>query len=201
MELTKAQQNFFADLDLAKALEASKGKVHFGFTHKGCGIEVEAYCSCDADIIVRRKDRAGVVSAPDKRLSIFNIPDTMNVSAEHVLRMVYAKAQKTVDSQLKKAWLDTPYVEQWYVAVLESRTEFTTNTEESRYRIEVSESPDDDSATVAKLFMSDGPIHTFTISQPYHTGQTAKSLLNLAEAIAEAWHDAVLSESNEEEPK
>lgn len=54
MELTKAQRNFFADLDLDKALAAGDGKVHFDFHHKGHTIAVEAYCSCDADIIVRR---------------------------------------------------------------------------------------------------------------------------------------------------
>lgn len=34
MKLTKAQRDFFADLDLDKALAAGGGKVHFDFPHK-----------------------------------------------------------------------------------------------------------------------------------------------------------------------
>ena len=201
MELTKTQRNFFADLDLNKALAAGEGKVHFDFPHKGHIIAVEAYCSCDADIIVRRKDKAGVVSAPDKRLSIFNIPDTMNVAAEKVLRMVYGEAANPVNAQLKQAWLTTPYVERWHVSVRGPRTEFTATDGEDQYLIEVTASPDDASDTVAELFLAGTQIHTFTIPQPYYNGQTAQSLLNLAEAITEAWRDAVLAESDEGESK
>jgi hypothetical protein len=201
MELTKDRRNFFADLDLDKALAAGGGKVHFDFPHKGHAIAVEAYSSCDADIIVRRKAKDGVVHEPDKRLSMFNIPDTTNVSAQKVLRMVYEEATKPVDSQLKQAWLDTPYVERWYVSVRGSYTEFSTNTEEARYLIKVTESPDDESDTVAELFMSGAQIHTFTISQPYHNEHTAHSLLNLADAITEAWRDAVLAQYDEGESK
>lgn len=192
MELTKTQQNFFADLDLDNALEAGGGKVHFDFTHKDHTISVEAYCSCDADIIVRRKARAGVVHEPDTRLSMFNIPDTTNVSAQQVLRMVYEEAVKPVDSQIKQVWFDTPYVDRWHVSVRGASTEFTTSTEEAQYLIKVTKSPDDESATVAELFVSGAPIHTFIIQQPYRNGQTARSLLNLTEAIAEAWRGAVL---------
>lgn len=201
MELTNARRNFFADLDLDKALAAGCGKVHFDFTHKGHTISVEAYCSCDADIIVRRKAKDGVVHTPDKSLSMFNIPDTTNVSAQKVLRMVYEEAAKPVDFQIKQAWLDTPYVEQWYVSVRGSYTEFSTDTEEASYLIKVTESPDDKSDTVAELFISGSQIHTFTIPQPYPSDRTSKSLLYLAEAINVAWRDAVLSEHNEEESK
>lgn len=201
MELTKKQRNFFADLDLDKALEASDGKVHFDFTHKDHIITVEVYCSCDADIIVRRKTNDGVVHEPDKRLSLYNIPGTTNVSAGQVLRMVYEGTVKPVDSPLKQAWLATPYVERWHVSVRGAFAEFSTNTGEAQYLIEVTESPDDDSDTVAELFVSGEKIYTFTITQPYHNVQTARSLLNLAEAINEAWRDAVLSDYNEEESK
>ena len=81
MPLTKTQRNFFASLDLDAALAAGEGKVHFDFTNKDYTIAVEAYSTCDADIIVRRKAKSGVVSAPDRRLSLLNIPDTTNVSA------------------------------------------------------------------------------------------------------------------------
>lgn len=201
MELTKTQRNFFADLDLDAALAAGEGKVHFDFTHKDHIIVVEAYCSCDADIIVRHKDKAGFVHEPDGHLSVFNIPDTTNVSAEKVLRMVYEEAVKPVASQLKQAWLDTPYVEWWHVSVGWSYTEFSTATEEARYLIRVTESPDDESDTVAELFMSGAQIHTFTIPQPYHNEHTAHSLRNLADAITEAWRDAVLADYDEEESK
>ena len=201
MELTKAQRNFFAALDLDAALAAGKEKVHFDFTHKDHTISVEAYSTCDADIIVRRKAKAGVAAAPDKLLSLFNIPDTTNVSAEKVLRMVHAEASTPVDSQLKQAWLDTPYVERWHVSVRRSCTKFTTNTEEAWYVIIVTESPEDESHTVAELFISGAKIHTFTISQPYHTDLTAQILLNLAEAINAAWSEAVLDNCNEGESK
>ena len=198
MELTKAQKNFFADLDLDKALADGEGKVHFYFTHKDHIIAVEAYCSCDADIIVRHKDKAGVVSAPDKRLSMFNIPDTTNVSAEKVLRMLYEEAANPVNSQLIQAWRITPYVDRWNVSVRGPCTEFSTRNGEAQYLIEVTESPDDSSATVAELFLSGAQIYTFTIPQPYHNGQTARSLMHLAEAINGAWRDVVLSEHYEE---
>lgn len=180
MELTKTQRNFFSDLDLDKALAAGEGKVHFDFTHNDYTIAVEAYYSCDADIIVRCKAKGGVVHEPDKHLSMFNIPDTTNVSAEKVLRMVYEAASKPADAKLKQAWLDTPYVERWDVSVQGACTEFSTRTEAAEYLIEVTESPDDDSDTVAELFMSGDSTCTFTIPQPYHTRQTAQSLLNLA---------------------
>ena len=192
MELTKAQQNFLADLNLDAALAAGAGKVHFEFTHKNHIVTVEAYCSCDADIIVRRKDGAGVVSAPDGYLSLFDIPNTTNVSAEKVLRAVYEKALTPVDSQLKRAWLDTPYVELWHVSVQGACTEFSTDTEDARYNIEVTKSPEDGTATVAELSMSGAQIHTFIIPQPYPNAQTARSLLELAESITEAWREAVL---------
>lgn len=175
--------------------------MHFEFTHKDHIIAVEAYCSCDADIIVRHKDKAGVVSAPDKRLSLHNIPDTTNVSAKKVLRMVYEGAVNPVNVQLKQAWLDTPYVERWHVSVQSAYTEFSTRIEEVSYTIVVAESPDDESDTVAELFMSGARIHTFAIPQPYHNGQTAQSLRNLADAINEAWRDAVLADHDEEESK
>lgn len=192
MELTKTQRNFFADLDLNKAIAAGEGKVHFAFTHKAHTVTVEAHSTCDADIIVRRAANAGVVSGPDKRLSMFNIPDTTNVSAEKVLRMVYEEASTHVDSKIKQAWLDTSYVERWQVSVLDSCTEFSTNTGKTKYLIEVTESPDDGNATAAELFRSGDSICTFTIPQPYNSDQTAQSLLDLAEAITEAWRDAVL---------
>ena len=191
MELTKTQRNFFADLDLDKALAAGEGKVHFDFPHNGHIISVEAYCSCDADIIVRRKDKAGVVSAPDKRLSLFNIHGTTNVAAKKVLRIVYSDP---VDSQLKQAWLDTPYVERWNVSVQGAHTEFSTMCGDARYTIEVSANINDAGATVAELFLEGTQIHTFTIPQPYYNGHTAQSLRNLAEAITEAWRGAVLDE-------
>lgn len=198
MEMTKVQRNFFADLDLDWAIKAGEGKVHFDFTHKDYIISVEAYCSCDADIIVRHKDKSGVVSAPNKRLSMYNIPDTTNVSAEKVLRMAYAEAVNPGNSQLQQAWLDTPYVEQWHVYGRGTYTEFTTHTEAAQYRIEVTESPDDESDTVAELFVSGAQIYTFIIPQPYHNGQTARSLLDLAEAITEAWRDALLDQPDGE---
>lgn len=201
MELTKEQRDFFAELDFDKALAAGDGKVHFDFTHKNHNITVEAYCSCDADIVVRRKAKGGVVTGPDNSLSMFNIPDTTNVSAEKVLRMVYEAATTPVDSPLKQAWRDTPYVDQWNVSVRWSCTAFSTDIEEAQYMIEVTESPDDESITVAELFLSGDQIHTFTIPQPYIRDQTAKSLMNLAEALNAAWRDAVLSEYNEEESK
>lgn len=192
MDLTKTQRNFFADLDLNKAIAAGEGKVNITFTHKASTITVEAHSTCDADIIVRRAAKVGVASYPDTRLSLFNIPNTMNVSAEKVLRMVYEEASTHVASKIKQAWLDTSYVERWHVSVLDSCTEFSTNTGETKYLIEVTESPDDDSATVAELFRSGDSICTFTIQQPYNSDHTAQSLLNLAEAITEAWRDAAL---------
>lgn len=201
MELTKAQRNFFADLDLDKALAAGEGKVHFEFTHNGCVVEVAVFCSCDADIIVKPKDSAGNAACSDTNLSLLNIPDTTNVSGPEVLRRVTAEAGKSEYSPLKKAWLATPYVEWWNVAVRWSCTAFSTDIEEVQYTIEVTESPDDDRVTVAELSLSGTQIYTFTIAQPYNSDPTAKSLMNLAEAINVAWRDAVLSEYNEEESK
>lgn len=201
MELTKEQRNFFADLDLDKAIAAGEGKVHFEFTHKGCVVEVAVFCSCDADIIVKPKDSVGNLACRDTNLCLLNIPGTTNVSGPEVLRMVYEEAGKSGYSMLKHAWLDTPYVERWHVSVRWSCTVFSTHNEEVQYTIEVTESPDDDSVTVAELFMTDEHVHTFTIPQPYHTDQTAKSLMHLAESINVAWHEAVLSEYNEEESK
>lgn len=43
MELTKAQLDFFADLDLDSTIKAGEGKVHFTFTHKGHAVEVAAH--------------------------------------------------------------------------------------------------------------------------------------------------------------
>ena len=201
MKLTKEQRNFFADLDLDKALAAGEGKVHFNFNHKGCVVEVAVFCSCDADIIVKPKNTAGNTSCPNTNLCLLNIPDTTNVSGPEVLRMVHAEAGKSEYSPLKKAWLDTPYVERWNVSVRWSCIAFSTNSEEFQYTIEAIESPDDDSVTVAELFLSGDQIYTLTIPQPYPSDPTAESLTNLAEAINAAWHDAVLSECNEEEPK
>lgn len=201
MELTKEQRNFFADLDLDKALAAGEGKVHFDFTHKGRIVEVAVFCSCDADIVVKPKYKAGNEPCPDTGLCLLNIPGTTNVSGPEVLRMVHAEANKSGYSPLKKAWLATPYVDRWDVSVRWSCTAFSTDIEEVQYTIEVTESPDDDSVTVAELSLSGDPIHTFTIQQPYHRAQTAKSLMNLAETINVAWRDAVLSEYNEEESK
>lgn len=172
--------------------------MHFDFTHKGCVVEVAVFCSCDADIIVKPKDNAGNTSCPDTRLCLLNIPDTTNVSGPEVLRMVHAEAGKSEYSPLKKAWLTTPYVERWNVAVRWSCTAFSTDIDEVRYKIYVTESPDDDSDTVAELFLAEDRIYTFTIPQPYSRDQTVKSLRNLAGAINVAWRDAVLSEYNEE---
>lgn len=201
MELTKEQRNFFADLDLDKAIAAGEGKVHFDFHHKGCVVEVAVFCSCAADIIVKPKGTAGNTSCPDTNLCLLNIPNTTNVSGPEVLRMVHAEAGKPEYSQLKKAWLATPYVERWEVAVRWSCTAFSINIEEDQYTIEVTESPDDDSVTVAELFLSGDPIYTFTIPKPYRTVQTVQSLSNLAEAITLAWRDAVLNETYVEESK
>lgn len=201
MELTKEQRNFFADIDLDKAIAAGEGKVHFDFKHKGCVVEVAVFCSCDADIIVKPKANAGNASCPAANLCLMNIPGTTNMSGPEVLRMVHAEAGKPEYSPLKKAWLDTPYVERWNVAVRWSCTAFSTDIEEVQYTIDVTESPDDDSVTVAELFLAGDQIYTFTIPQPYTRDQTAKSLMNLAEAINVAWRDAVLCEYNEEESK
>ena len=102
MELTKEQRNFFADLDLDKAIAASEGKVHFDFPHKGRIVEVAVFCSCDADIIVKPKGNAGNASCPDTNLCLLNIPDTTNVSGPEVLRRVHAEACKSEYSTLKK---------------------------------------------------------------------------------------------------
>jgi hypothetical protein len=201
MKLTKEQRNFFAGLDLDKAIAAGEGKVHFEFTHKGCVVEVAVFCSCDADIIVKPKYNAGKASCPATNLCLINIPDTTNVSGPELLRRVHAEAGKAEYSPLKQAWLDTPYVEWWNVSIRWSCTEFSANTGEDEYRIEVTESPDDDSTTVAELFLSGDQIYTFTIPQPYPSYPAVKSLRDLAEAINAAWRDAVLSEYNEEESK
>lgn len=201
MELTKEQRNFFADLDLDKALAAGEEKVHFQFPHKDHVVYVEAYSMSCADIIVRRKTKAGVVSDPDGYLSMFDISGTTNVSGPEVLRMVHEEAGKSGYSPLKKAWLATPYVERWDVSVRWSCTAFSTDIGEAQYLIEVTESPDDDRVTVAELSLSGDSIYTFTIPQPYHSDQTVQSLLNLAEAITLAWRDAVLDETYGEESK
>lgn len=201
MKLTKAQRDFFADLDLGKAIAAGEGKVHFDFTHKEHIVEVAVFCSCDADIVVKRKGKAGAALCPDTDLCLLNIPGTTNVSATVVLRTVRAEANKPEYSQLKKAWLDTPYVKRWHVFVREASTEFTTKTEEARYLIAVTESPDDGGDTVVKLFVSGAQIYTFSIPQPYRNDPTAQSLLNLAEAITEAWRYVVLDEYDEEDSK
>lgn len=201
MKLTKEQRNFFADLDLDKAIAAGAGKVHFEFDHKGCVVEVAVFCSCDADIIVKPKDSAGNAPCQDTHLCLLNIPHTTNVSGPEVLRMVHAEAGKPEYSALKKAWLATPYVERWKVAVRWSCTVFSTDIEEVQYTIDVTESPDDDSVTVAELFLSGDQIYTFTIPQPYRRAPTAKSLMDLAEEINVAWRDAVLSDYDAEESK
>jgi hypothetical protein len=199
MELTKEQRNFFADLDLDKAISAGEGKVHFDFNHKGRVVEVAVFCSCDADIIVKHKDKAGHASYPDMNLCLLNIPDTTNVAGPEVLRRVHAEAGKSEYSPLKQAWLSTPYVELWDVSVRWSCTSFSTDREGVQYTIEVTESLDDDSVTVAELSLPDDQIHTFTIPKPYDSDPTAKSLMDLAKSIDVAWRDAVLSESNEKE--
>lgn len=201
MELTKKQRNFFADLDLDKALAAGDGKVNFNFHHNGHVVEVAVFCSYNADIIVKRMDKAGRASYPDRDLCLMNIPDTMNVSATAVLRRVHEAAGTPSIELLKQAWLDTPYVERWHVSVREASTEFTTDTGDAQYMIAVAESPDDDSDTGAELFVCGVPIHTFTIPQPYHNDQTSLSLLDLAESITEAWRYAVLADIKEEESK
>ena len=201
MELTREQRNFFADLDLDKALAAGEGKVHFEFNHKGCVVEVAVFCSCDADIIVKTKDNEGNASGQATNLCLLNIPNTTNVAGPEVLRRVHAEARKSEYTPLKKAWLATPYVERWNVAVRWSCTAFSTDIGEVRYTIEVAESSDDESATVAELFLDDTQIHTFTIQQPYLRSQTAKSLMDLTEVINVAWRDAVLLECNDEETK
>lgn len=201
MELTKEQRNFFADLDLDKAIAAGEGKLHFQFTHKDHVVFVEVYSMSEADITVWRKVPEGEDLISDRELSLFSIPNSRNVSGPEVLRRVHAEAGKSEYSTLKKAWLATPYVERWEVAVRWSCTAFSINIDEVQYTIEVTESPDDDSVTVAELALSGDPIYTFTIPQPYRTVQTVQSLLNLTEAITLAWRDAVLDETYGEESK
>lgn len=201
MKLTKAQRDFFKDIDLPAALAAGEGKVHFAFPHKGCIVEVSVFYECSADITVQRKPGDGWASYTDTDLTLLNIPDTSNVSGPAVLRMVHAAANKPEYSPLKQAWLATPYVEQWYVSVNGSCTEFSNRDEEGQYTIEVSEDPDDSIVTVAELFLSGELIHAFTIQRPYPNRQTVRSLLKLAEAITEAWRDAVLFDYDEGESK
>lgn len=201
MKLTKAQREFFENMDLDGALEAGEDKVRFNFSHNGRIITVEAHETCCANVIVEYKDKAGSMFATDKSLSLFNIPGTMNVPATLVLRMVYEAAAKKNDSMLKRAWLDTPYVEQWDVSAQGACIEFTFKSGKDQYLIEASEDPNNAGVTVAELFMDGSLIHTFNIQQRYLNRQTAQNMFDLADAITEEWRDTVLAEYNEEKSK
>lgn len=201
MELTKAQRDFFADLDLDSATKAGEGKVHFNFAHKDYIVEVAVYGACEADITVNHKPGEGLTSGPCMDLTLLNIPGTENVSGPAVLRMVYEAANKPEYSILKKAWLDTPYVELWPVDVMGSRVKFSYQDGPVCYELWASKSQEITGTATVELLVDCELTHTFRIPMRYIMKPTPQSVLELANAITLAWRDAVLDETYGEESK
>lgn len=195
MELTKAQRDFFVDLDLDSAIKAGEGKVNFDFTHKGRVVEVAVYGACEADITVQHKPGEGRGTYPDPSLTLLNIPGTENVPGPAVLRMVYEAANKPEYSQLKKAWLATPYVERWPVDVMGSRVKFSFQDGSVCYELWASKSlAIPDTATV-ELLVDWELAHTFMLPIRYIRKPTAHFVHELAHAITVAWSAEVAEES------
>lgn len=195
MELTQAQRDFFADLDLGSAIKAGEGKVHFDFDHKGHVVEVSVYGACEADITVKPKPGEGRVSYTDSGLALLNIPGTENVSGSAVLRMVYEAANTPKYSQLKKAWLATPYVERWPVDVMKSRVKFSFQDGPVCYELWASKSQEIMDTTTVELLVDWELVHTFLLPMRCIRNPTAQFVFELAHAITVAWRDEVAEES------
>lgn len=195
MELTQAQRNFFADLDLDSATKAGEEKVHFDFSHKGSIVEVAVYGACEADITVTHKPVEGRSAYVDSALSLLNIPGTENMSGPAVLRMVHAEANKSEYSQLKRAWLDTPYVQQWSVDVFGSRIKFSWQSVPVCYELWASKTPGIPDTTTVGLLVDWEQVHTFQLPMRYSVKLSAQFMFELANAITTAWRDEVAEES------
>lgn len=195
MELTQVQRDFFADLDLASATKAGEEKVQFDFLHKGRIVEVAVYSGCEADIRVKHRPEGGRVTCIDPALSLPNIPGTVNMSGPAVLRRVHAEANKPGDPQLKRAWLDTPYVELWPVDVMGARVKFSWQDAPVCYELWASKAQDIPDITTVDLLVDWERAHTFLLPLRCPKKPTAEFVFELAEAITEAWRDAVAEES------
>lgn len=195
MELTKAQRNFFADLDLDSAIKAGEGKVHFEFPHKGHVVAVGVYGSCEADITVKHKPREGQV---DLDLTLLNIPGTENMSGPAVLRMVHAEANKSEYALLKEAWQDTPDVDLWPVDVMGSRVKFSWHDDLICYELWASKSQETPDTTTVELLADWEQVHTFLLPMRCPQKPTAQSVYVLANTINKAWR-AVMREEYDDE--
>lgn len=191
MELTKAQREFFQDLDVEAAIKAGEGKLHFEFPHKGHDVFVETYSMSAADLTVRRRIPEGGYLIVDRELSLLNIPDSQNVSGPALLRQLYEAANPPVDMALKDAWRNTPYVRSWEVSQHVSCTSFKTVQDGVLYTLYAAKGPDDAEQTSVELRVAGNLVHTLTLPVVYRSRPTARDLLALADIITQAWREAV----------
>ena len=88
MKLTQTQLSFFRDLDVSEAVKHGEGRVQFTFTHKGREVDVRPYSSGGGDIIVRLDTSREGRLLVDLDLSLFDIPETKNLSGPAMLKLL-----------------------------------------------------------------------------------------------------------------
>lgn len=195
MKLTNEQYEFFKDLNLSQAIEHGEGLVRFTFPHNDRIVEVQPHSLGEADILVHEAGAGDDSTRIDRALSLFDIPDTSNMSGPTLLKQLHNVVHNRNAYLLKEAWIGTPYVEQWPVDVFGSRVKFSFHDEVVCYELWASKSREIMDTATVELLVDWKLTHTFLIPMRYIMKPTAQFVFELAQAITEAWRDEVKEES------
>lgn len=191
MNLTNEQYNFFKDLDVSEAVKHSVGKIHFTFPYNGRVVEVQTYRRWNADILVHSEQETGGEILVDRSLSLFDIPESENISGQELLKQLYEVVHNRPAFLFREAWMNTPYVKEWSVDVLGSRIRFSFQDGPVGYELCAHESPEFKATTTVELLVDGERVHTFLLPMGYHRRPTAQFVYWLSNAITVAWRDEV----------
>lgn len=191
MNITDEQYEFFKDLDVSEAVKHSDGRIHFAFPYKGRMVEVQPYRRGDADIVVHAKKEAEYQIPIDQSLSLFDIPETENVSGPALLTMLHEAVHKHPKSVIRETWFDTPYVKRWPVDVVGSSIRFSYQEGSAGYELLVHEAQEAQETTTVVLLVDGRQIHTFLLPLKFPSKITALFVFELANAISTAWRDEI----------
>lgn len=189
IKLTNEQYEFFKDLDVSEAVKHSDGRIHFAFPYKGRMVEVQPYRRGDADILVHPEKETEYRISIDQSLSLFDIPETENVSGPALLERLREAVCNHPASVLKEAWLNTTYVKQWSVVMLGPNIMFSYQNGSVTYELWAHETQEIQETTTVVLMVNGQQVHTFLLPMRYHSQPSALFVYELANAVTTAWRD------------
>lgn len=191
MKLTNEQYEFFKDLDVSEAVKHGEGRVLFTFPHRGRVVEVNPCSLWNSDILVRHEIAEDDSIRIDRSLSLFDIPETENLSGPALLKLLYDAVHSRPESLFRTAWINTPHVKQWPVDVLGTRIRFAYQNGSVTYELWAHEAQEIQEVTTVVLLVGGQQVHTFLLPMRYCRQPSVQFVYELANAVAAAWRDEV----------